>query len=124
MAKTATKSRKSNKSRAILKYHTSHKKAKPRDIATALTKSGVKVTPQYVSTILFNYRKKMQESGETVAATRTARAKSKNGRRAKSTASQNGVSANEIMLAKQLVNQTGSVGAARKALDLYNDIIA
>jgi hypothetical protein len=105
-----------NKSKAILKYFKSHPGVKPRQIVAALNRRGLDINAQYVSTILFNHRKRtdigddfQDESGapqKTVGLNAT------------------GVSAREIMLAKQLVKQSGSIGAARKALEMYGDIIA
>ena len=117
-AKTAAKTGgRINKSRTIINYYTSHPGAKPREIVNALKRRGIKLNAQYVSTILFNYRKKLQQSGFVSA----------NPQRSAPVATHlnlKGVSAREIMLAKQLVKHSGSIKAARKALDLYSDIIA
>ncbi len=109
--------KKVNKSQAIIKYHTEHPAAKPREIVVALKRRGVTTNAQYISTILFNYRRKLQASGQLPAGDSPGSGKS---------VSRNisGVSAKEIILAKQLVKTSGSIGAARRALELYNDIIA
>ncbi len=104
--------KKVNKSQEIIKYHHLHPDAKPREIVSALNRRGMNITAQYVSTILFNYRKKLHEKNGSASG---GRGRSSNIK---------GVSAKEIILAKQLVQQSGSIGAARRALDLYSDIIA
>jgi hypothetical protein len=109
--------KRANKSRAIVKYHKSHPDAKPREIVAALKRRGLDVNAQYVSTILFNYRKRAEAGNEPVD---EAAGESRKTVRLNAT----GVSAREIMLAKQLVKQSGSIGAARKALEMYGDIIA
>ena len=116
MARKASSARavkKVNKTREIMEYHYAHPEARPRNIVSALKRRGIDVSPQYVSTILFNHRKKLR-AAEIVGDS----AGSLHGEASK------GISAREIMLAKQLVKQTGSVNAAHKALDLYGDIIA
>ncbi|MDX1945901.1 MAG: hypothetical protein SFU86_10930 [Pirellulaceae bacterium] len=54
----AKKSGGPNKSLAIRTYKEDHADAGPKEIAEALGKSGVKVTPQFVSTVLSNAKKK------------------------------------------------------------------
>lgn len=116
-AKAAGESgKKVNKSQAILKFYKSNPNAKPRHIVEALTRRGVDVNAQYVSTILFNYRRGTEGRSEMEGAAE--------GETKKVALAANGVSAREIMLAKMLVKQSGSVGAAKKALELYSDIIA
>lgn len=112
----AESGKKVNKSQAILKFYKANPEAKPRHIVDALTKRGLKVNAQYVSTILFNYRRGSE--GRSELETAAGPVSKKVGLAA------NGVSAREIMLAKLLVKQSGSVGAAKKALELYSDIIA
>ena len=114
-ASSATEKR-VNKSEAILKYYKSHPGVKPRQIVAALNRRGLDVNAQYVSTILFNHRKR--SSGVEDTQDDAGVAPKKVGLNA------TGVSAREIMLAKQLVKQSGSIGAARKALEMYGDIIA
>ena len=112
-AKAAAKAeaRKVNKSKSILTYHKSHPDAKPREIVAALARRGIELNAQYVSTILFNHRRR---NGDNPRANRekTVALNAAN------------VSARELMLAKQLVKQSGSIQAARKALDGYGNIIA
>ncbi len=108
--------KKVNKSQAILKYYKANPDAKPRHIVDALTKRGLNVNAQYVSTILFNYRRGVEGRGDLEGAEEFVNKKVG--------LAANGVSAREIMLAKMLVKQSGSLGAAKKALELYSDIIA
>lgn len=115
-ASSATEKR-VNKSKAILKYYKSHPGVKPRQIVAALNRRGLDINAQYVSTILFNNRKRAN-GGEDTTLDDSDVPHKKVGLNA------TGVSAREIMLAKQLVKQSGSIGAARKALEMYGDIIA
>lgn len=114
---TATTEKRVNKSRAILKYFHAHPESKPRQIVEALNKRGLDINAQYVSTILFNHRKRMERGLEALD-DQSGLTQKKVGLNA------TGVSAREIMLAKQLVKHSGSIGAARKALEIYGDIIA
>ncbi len=113
----STTEKRVNKSKAILKYFKSHQGSKPRQIVEALKSRGLDVNAQYVSTILFNHRKR-SDGGMDILDDESAVPQKTVGLNA------SGVSAREIMLAKQLVRQSGSMRAARKALDMYGDIIA
>jgi hypothetical protein len=122
--------KKKNKSRAIVNYYRSHPNAKPREISERLNKRGMNITPSYVSTVLFNFRKKggsapsAETSGRTasMAASKTRRGRPARRRVGGSNGSSD-VSGRDIMLVKELVGRTGSIVAARKALDLYSDIV-
>lgn len=108
--KTATK-KKVNKSKEILAYYKKHPDAKPREIVAALKRRKVDVNAQYVSTILFNHRRKTDGDGMPASEKFV-------------TQNASSVSGRELILAKQLVKQSGSLQAAKKALDLYGNIIA
>jgi hypothetical protein len=100
----AKKSGGPNKSEAIRKYKEGHSNAGPKEIAEALGKDGVKVTPQFVSTVLSNDKRKGGKG----------RRGRRGGRRA--TAGANS-SLGQLLLAKRLAEKMGSIDAARQALD-------
>ena len=93
-----------NKSLAIRQYKSDHPAAKPKEIARELTKQGYQVTPQYVSTILSNERRKA--GGSSVALFASAN-----------------FSVDDLYLAKQLVSNTGSIKAAHQAIDCYSQLL-
>ncbi len=93
-----------NKSQTIRDYKSNHPDAKPKQIATALKKEGLSVTPQYVSTILSTAKRKSSQGG-------IENFKNLN------------LSAEDLILVKQLVASTGSVQSAKKAVDLYEQLM-
>ncbi len=97
------------KSAAIRDYKTNHPNAKPKEIAETLNQSGLKVTPQYVSTILSNDRRGRRTVGRPV------------GRPRKSGA---GGAFNHLLAVKRLVSEVGSVQAAQDAISQYSKLIA
>jgi len=99
----AKKSGGPSKSQAIRDYKADHADAGPKAIAEALGKEGVKVSAQFVSTVLSNARKK---SG-----------KGKRGRRKGRKAAGAGNMLNQLVLAKKLAARMGGVDKARQALD-------
>ena len=106
--KTATKRRPKkrtvNKSEAVRDFMNSNPDAKPKEIAEALSKKGIKVTPQAVSTIKFNAAKKSAP---------------KAGRRGRPAAAKNGtVKVDSLLKAKQFAEQLGGVDQAKQALDV------
>ena len=105
-----------SKSAAIREYSGSHGSAKPKEIAEALTKSGYAVTPQYVSMILSNDRKKAGKPK------RTRRTKAKSAK-PKATNNQQ-LSMDDLLAAKQLIQATGTLATAKAALDAYADLVS
>jgi hypothetical protein len=101
-----------NMSAAIRDYLKDNPGAKPKAVSEGLAKAGVKVTPQYVSTVLSNDRNKPGKS---------KRGK-KRGRVGRPAGGGNDVYAN-LVQAKRLVDQFGSVEKARAALDTLAKII-
>ena len=105
-----------SKSAAIREYSGSHASAKPKEIAEALNKSGYAVTPQYVSMILSNDRKKAGKPKRT-RRTKTSSAKPK------ATPNQQ-LSMEDLLAAKQLIQATGSLAKAKAALDAYANLVS
>jgi len=91
-----------SKSKAIRDYKAAHSDAGPTAIAEALTKEGTKVSPQFVSTVLSNARKKGR--------------KGRRGRRGGKAAGANS-SLRQLLAAKRLAARLGGIDAARQALD-------
>ena len=91
-----------SKSKAIREYKAAHKAAGPTAIAAALSSEGVKVSPQFVSTVLSNARRKGR--------------KGKGGRRGGRPAGGGG-SLRQLLAAKRLAAKLGGIDAARQALD-------
>ena len=94
-----------SKSTAIRDYRNNHPEAKPKEIAETLNQGGYKITPQYVSTILSNDRKKAPT-----------------GRRGR--AASVGSSLDHLLAVKKLVNEVGGVQAAQKAIAQYSRLMA
>jgi hypothetical protein len=119
MAKKAAKSsgeRESNKSQAIREYMSANPEAGPTSVAQALNeREGWKISAAYVSTIK-NKVKDGSGGGRRgrKAGRKAARAASSNG------ASSMGAGVNEqqLMQAKKLAEQIGSISEAKAALDL------
>jgi hypothetical protein len=100
-----------NKSEVIRKYKADNPKQGPKEISEALGKTGFKVSPAFISTVLSNARRKSGKPGR------------KRGRVAKAsvTASKGGFG--DLIHAKRLVDQIGSVEQAKAALDALAKIL-
>ena len=105
MAKRGRKG--TNVSQLVRDYKSQHKRSRPKDIAAALNEQGVKIKPQYVSTILSNARRR---KGRKVRA-----AASGNG--------QGGIDVAQLVNAKKLVSKLGGVDQARKIIDALAKIL-
>jgi hypothetical protein len=93
------KSAKPNKSQAIRDYMAKNPKATPKDIATALTGQGIKVSPMYVSTIKGKVgKRRRRRKAATVMAEKT------------------GVDLGQIKAAFVLLKHCGSLANAKEAL--------
>jgi hypothetical protein len=97
-----------SKSAAIRSYKNGHQQAGPKQIAEALGKEGMKVTPGFVSTVLSNDRRK--------------------GRKGRRTATRSGVRSSggpfeSLVQAKRLADQLGGIDKARQALDALAKIL-
>ena len=103
----ARKSGGPNKSQAIRAYKSTHKRSKPKEIAEALGKEGVTVTPAFVSTVLSTARRK----------------KGKGTRRVATKAKSGGDAYSHLIQARKLADQMGGVEKARAALDALARIL-
>lgn len=98
-----------NVSQLVRDYKSQHKRSKPKDIAAALTAQGTKISSQYVSTILSNWRRK---KGRKV---RRAAAASNGGG--------SGIDVAQLVKAKKLVGQLGGIEQAQKMIDALAKIL-
>lgn len=132
MAKKAVDGGKINKSKVIREYYEANKKAKPREIAEALKAQGLVLSPQYVSVILSNLRRKggkvskrgrkpkavvAAAAGVAEAPVAVATKGAKRGPKPASAATTDAYAG--LVSAKNLVASTGSVENARKALEAF-----
>jgi hypothetical protein len=93
-----------NKSQAIREYKAANPSASPREVAEALSKSGLSVTAQFVSTVLSNARKKGGKVGKRGRKPGRPAAAGKSG------------NLQQLIQAKKLVDQLGGIDAARAAV--------
>src|SRR5262245_46405859 len=106
----AKKSTSGTKSAAIRNYKSANPTAKPKEIAEALSKSGSKVTPAFVSTVLSNERRRGK--------------KHKGGRPGRKPGRAAGAgSFDSLVQAKKLADQMGGVAKAKAALDALARIL-
>ena len=111
-----------NKSQAIRDYRKEHPKHKPKQIAAELGKRGIKVSPQFVSTILSTSKKKktIRKPGRP-----------KGSRKGRSTAAarstpefSHDVSFESLMKVKQIVIEMGGIDDARTALTALEQLMS
>lgn len=114
MPKRATKRTKKSisKAAAIRDYKAAHSNAKPKEIAEHLNSKGFEMTPQYVSMILSNDRRK---DG-------TARVRSTTGRVVTSGRKAGNLSIDDVLVAKSFVDKVGGVEAAKAAVEAFAKI--
>lgn len=94
-----------SKSKAIREYKTQNPDVGPKEIAKSLNEIGYNVTAQFVSTVLSNDRRKAG-----VASVRVQR-------------NSGGFTAEDLMAVKGLVQQVGSIEAAKQAIDMYSQLL-
>ena len=97
-----------NVSQLVRDYKSQHKRSKPKDIAAALSAEGKKISAQYVSTVLSNWRRKKGRKAKR------APASSNNG---------TGLDVAQLVKAKKLVGQLGGVEQAKKVIDALAKIL-
>ena len=118
--KTVTSaSRKTNKSQAIRDYKKAHPNHKPAKIAEALEKSGIKVSAQFVSTILSNSKRHRQTR-------KPGRPKGSGTRSSASTANATAyddVSFDSLLKVKEIVIEMGGIPQARQALGALEQLM-
>jgi hypothetical protein len=97
-----------NVSQLVRDYKSQHKRSKPKDIAAAISAQGTKISPQYVSTVLSNWRRKKGRKAKR------APAASSNG---------SGIDVAQLVKAKVLVEKLGGVEQAKKMVDALAKIL-
>lgn len=97
-----------NVSQLVRDYKAQHKRSKPKEIAEALNGQGLKISAQYVSTILSNARRKKGRRARPAAS-------ASNGR--------GGIDVAQLVKAKTLVKKLGGVEQARKMIDALAKIL-
>jgi hypothetical protein len=100
------KKQKVNKSQAIRDYLREHAGAANKEVAEALTKSGIKMTPEYVATIKGNMKTR-----------RKARRKA-----ARKVVAKTGIDISQIKAAFGFLKTCGSLAAAKQALAAAEEI--
>lgn len=105
-----------SKAGAIREFSKSNPDAKPKAIAEALNAKGYTMTAQYVSMILSNDRRK---AGKAKTRKSTSVAVASVGRRS---SSNNGLSVDDLRVAKSFVNQVGGIAAAKEAVDALAEL--
>ena len=103
-----------NKSLEIRNYKAANPTATPKEIAEALTKTGLSMSPQFVSTVLSNAKKKGGKVGKRGR---------KPGRPASAASAAPSSNIEQLIKAKKLVDQLGGVEAARAAVNALAQIL-
>jgi hypothetical protein len=85
-----------NKTTVIKDYLRAHPGAKNKEVADALTKSGIKMTPNYVATIKSKHRRRRKAATKVISA--------------------RGVGIGEVKVALSLLKMTGGIKKANAAL--------
>jgi hypothetical protein len=101
-----------NVSEAIRNCFDQDRGAKPKAIAEILNKKGVAVSPQYVSVILSQYRKRLG-----------VKRKSRGRVREEMPSNSGGLQLSDLKLVKQLVAKTGSAERVRDAINAYIELM-
>jgi len=100
----------SNKSAAIRDYKAANPTAAPKEIAEALTKTGLPVSPQFVSTVLSNAKKNGGKVG-------------KRGRKPGRAVAVPLDNIQQLIQVKKFVDQMGGMGNAKAAVDALAQIL-
>lgn len=103
-----------NKSSEIRNYKAANPTASPKEIAEALGKTGLSVSAQFVSTVLSNDKKRGGKVGKRGP---------KPGRKAASASRGGGGNIEQLIKAKQLVDQMGGIDNARSAINVLAQIL-
>ena len=102
-----------NKSQAIRKYKAAKQSASPKEVAESLSKAGMTVTAQFVSTVLSNVRKKGSNVGK----------RSRKPSQPAATTAAPSSNIQHLIKAKKLVDQLGGVAEARAAIRTLAQIL-
>jgi arginine repressor len=98
-----------NKAQAVRDYLKTHPGTANKEIAEALKKQGIKISPNHIS----NIKSKMAVSKGK---------RKRRGKAAKTMSTKTGVNIHEIKAAFMLLKQCGGVESAKKALDAAREI--
>lgn len=109
MAKKRASKKSVNKSIAIREHAKKFPEDGPSAISEALAKRGIEVTPAFVSTVKSNDRRK---TGSTTRKSRRSRG-----------GSLDDATIQALKNAKKLVEEAGSISAAKAALDSYGKLL-
>lgn len=121
----AKKSSGASKSQVIRDYCEANPKAKPKEVAEALATQGFVVTPQFVSTIRSNAKRKKtaRRPGRPAGSASTKRAGRGSASRPAAAKGKEDVSIDSLLKAKKIVQEMGGVEDARKALDALSKLM-
>ena len=112
----AKRKSKGNRSESIRDYLRENPDAMPKDVADALERGGVKVSPQAVSQVKFQ----LKSAGK--APSRKKKRKVKTARRTTKTSRANGEMVEALYDAKKLVQRLGSIEKAKEALTILEKL--
>jgi len=104
--------KKLNRSKAIRDYKTIHPAATPKEIVSALKARRISVTPGLVGVVIYGMKDKPN------GAKRVTRGAKRVVRGRRPTRGASGLSAEDLVEAKKLVDEFGGIDEARCALDL------
>jgi hypothetical protein len=110
------KNRSTNKSAAVRDYLAQNRVAGPTEVAAALTKQGVKITPAYVSTIK-GLLKKAGSNGKALGTKRR-------GRPARQHSAEDAVSLSSLLEARRFAESVGGVEKASALLQSLSRLLA
>ena len=107
-----------NKSQTIRDYSKANPDQKPKQIAEALAKKGITVSPLFLSTILSTSKKKTKtrKAGRPKGRKSATKTVTRRGRPAKKQAASGEVSLESLLKVKEVVNEMGGVENVRTAL--------
>jgi hypothetical protein len=110
-----------NKSQAIRNHQKANPKHKPKQIAAELGKKGIKVSPQFVSTVLSTSKKKktIRKPGRPKGSV-SARRSRPAGRPRKAS---HQVSIDSLFKVKEIVSEMGGIEDARMALTALEELM-
>jgi len=106
-----------NKSQAIREYLEQNANAAPKDVAAALQGQGVRVSSQLVSNVKTMMGRRAKRGRGAARRKTTRRTTGRGGRVGVAS-----ISVQDLMDAKRVVEQVGSVEAVRKALDALESL--
>jgi hypothetical protein len=93
-----------NKTKAVREYFKAHKKARNAEVVEAMAKQGITITANYVGNIKAKHNKRRQAVKKVVA--------------------KGGVGIPEVKAALAFIKLTGGLAAAKKALEVAQEIRA